>query len=315
MPFLPIFVSNRTFIAALMCLALSSCRTINSPGAAKTHVRIAGGGKTLSDIYNRKIPHAVFSTVATEGTAASVDYVQRGLAEVAFTQADIAYQSFLQGASKSDRHGKLRGMASLSIGAVHLFVAPGSDIRSFKDLRGKRIGVGPRGTGSEATVRIVLPKLGIPLSEVHLSLIPFADVPRQLAERSLDAEFFVDSIPSAQAKATVLAGSKRLISLEESAMSKLREEYPFFRPVVIPAGTYGQSEAIKTLGVDTLLVCNEDLDEELVYQMLNIFFDSLPELANTYPPDRGITFDQAPRSPIPLHPGAARFYRAEKLFR
>ena len=303
-------------IGVLLCLVLSSCRAAENPVAAKTQIRISGGGRALVNTYNEKIQRAAFSNISTLGYAESADSVQRGLAEVGITQSDIAYLAFVQGTQMNPTpHKKLRAMASLSLAALHLFVRPGSDIRAFKDLRGKKIGVGPVGTGSEATVRIVLPKLGIPLSDVGLSLIPFANVPGQLAARSLDAEFFVDNIPSNQARATLSAAEARFVSVEEPAMIKLREEYPFFRPVVIPAGVYGQTEPIKTLGVDTLMICSEDMDDELVYQMLNTFFDSLPELAKSYAAYGTITLEQAPGTSIPLHAGAARFYRERKLFR
>jgi uncharacterized protein len=303
-------------IAVGVCLLLANCRPPENPVVVKTTIRFSGGGRALVNTYNEKIPRAVFSSIATQGYAESADSVQRGLAEFGITQADIAYMAFVQGTPVNPSpHKKLRAMASLSLAALHLFVRPGSDIRAFKDLRGKKIGVGPVGTGSEATVRIVLQKLGIPLSDVELSLIPFSDVPDQLATRSLDAEFFVDNIPSRQARVTLSAAEARFVAVEEPAIIKLREEYPFFRPVVIPAGVYGQSEPIKTLGVDTLMICSEEMDDELVYQMLNVFFDSLPDLARNSPPYRTITLDQAPGTSIPLHAGAARFYRERKLFR
>lgn len=68
-----------------------------------------------------------------------------------------------------------------------------------------------------------------------------------------------------------------------------------------------------TLGVDNLLVCRADLDERLVHELTRVLIESLPELAKIHAAARGIDPDQAPAAPIPLHAGAARFYRERKL--
>ena len=63
------------------------------------------------------------------------------------------------------------------------------------------------------------------------------------------------------------------------------------------------------------LVCRRDLDETLVYDLTRRFFEALPSLSSSQGALRFIDLDQAPATPIPLHDGAARFYRERELLR
>jgi TRAP transporter TAXI family solute receptor len=85
---------------------------------------------------------------------------------------------------------------------------------------------------------------------------------------------------------------------------------------LIPAGTYPRLDrSVHTVGIDTLIACREDLDETLVYTLTKTFFDVLPELAARLDALRRMDLGRAPATPIPLHDGAARYYRERELFR
>src|ERR1051326_1844819 len=108
-------------IVGALFLILASCRSGASPAPGKTQIRMAGAKSALDvllKIYDNKIPRVAFSTIATQGAAANVDYIQRGLAEVGFTQADIAYFAMTQGTPLNPvPHTKLRSIASTASAA------------------------------------------------------------------------------------------------------------------------------------------------------------------------------------------------------
>jgi hypothetical protein len=92
--------------------------------------------------------------------------------------------------------------------------------------------------------------------------------------------------------------------------------YPFFRSTLIPRDSYtGVTEAVRTIGLDSVLVCRKDLDEELVYKLTKLFFEALPTLSFSEEALRFMDLDQAPATPIPLHEGSARYYREQELMR
>jgi TRAP transporter TAXI family solute receptor len=108
----------------------------------------------------------------------------------------------------------------------------------------------------------------------------------------------------------------RLLAVAPGAISRIRAQYPFFKPAVIPAGVYtGQDEPVSTIALDNLLVTREDLDEESVYRLTRTLLESLPRLAQNHDATGQVNADLASATPIPLHPGAIRYYRERELLR
>ncbi len=143
----------------------------------------------------------------------------------------------------------------------------------------------------------------------------FNEAAGRLMAGTLDAMFVNAGFPAESVRAATRSGAT-LLSIEGPAIDRLRHNYPFLRLTNIPAETYpGQRGAIHTIGVDTILVCRSDLDEALVYDLTRSFFESLPTLSSSQESLRRIDLEQAPATPIPLHEGAARYFRERELLR
>lgn len=307
----------------MVTFGIAGCLRSEVTPSEKTAIRIstgAPGGATtpmvheIVRVFSEKLSDYSFSIKESSGGVANLEDVENGLADVAVTQSDLAYAAFTTGSETSPRpHSKIRAMSVLYTAALHLLIAPATQFREVIDLRGKRIGVGPHGSGTEATVRRVLPQVGVSLSDVKLEWLPFSEIPARLADHTLDAEFVITSFPSVSATDAIKAGA-RLVSMRRAA-EQLRKDYPFLRPVRIPSGIYGLADDIETIGVDTVLVCRADLSEDVVNLLLATFFDSVAKISEVQPALRSISLEQAPGTSIPLHPGAARFYRERELFR
>ena len=277
-----------------------------------------GGTELLQEIvklYNREIPGASFSsTVQRPGAIGAVDALESGQGEAALTGAGVGYTAYTKGTDEVPfPHTKLRGVAVLGVSALHLVTRPGLTFHQMTDLRGRAIAIGPQGSNTDVTARKFLPQFGIQESDLHTPAAQ--DIPHRLADSTLDAHLFVISYPSSTIAADLAVPGTRLVSVHGPEVLKLREKYPYLHPVVIPAGTYaGQTGHIETVGVDLIFVCRADLSDDLVYKMLGVLFDSFPELLRVDSSVSGITLERAPGTPIPLHPGAARFYRERGLF-
>jgi uncharacterized protein len=246
------------------------------------------------------------------GSVANIEALQRGDADLGLSYADVAYMAFVgRLAGRPRAFEELRGIAVLELTPVHLVVRAGSSVRDAADLRGLHIGVGLPGSGSALTADIVLAALGIETSAVRLDPLRYVEAGNRVAAGTLDAMFVTGSDPMASVRTSTGAGA-RLVPLTGPAIERLRHEYPFFRPTVIPGGTYpGHPDPIQTIGVDNLLVCRRSLDESLVHDLTARFFEILPSLSMLTSMD----VEQAPATPIPLHDGAARYYRERELSR
>src|SRR5690606_16717883 len=86
-------------------------------------------------------------------------------------------------------------------------------------------------------------------------------------------------------------------------------KYPFYNEATIRGEMYGLSGTIETLGTGNIMLVRADLDENLVYSMVKAVFDNLDDLYNAHPSARAIKLETAAKGPIPLHPGAERYFR------
>jgi TRAP transporter TAXI family solute receptor len=175
--------------------------------------------------------------------------------------------------------------------------------------------VGPPGSGTALTAELVLGAFGIDPQAVRSEFLQFNEASAQLAAGKLDAMFVNASYPAESVSLAARSGA-RLLPIEGAAVDRLRHDYPFLRLTTIPAGTYPEHGLpVHTIGVDNLLLCRSDLDEDLVYELTKQFFSALPALAADQTSLRLMDFVQVPATPIPLHEGAARYYRERELFR
>jgi hypothetical protein len=305
---------------ALVTAAGASCREPEPPPARK-EIRITTGtpgarfhplGQALARAYAAALPMLDVRLLDTAGSVANVEALERGDADVGLSYADVAYTAYVGGLDgRQASFAELRGIAVLELAPVHLVVRAGSKIADPTDLRGRRVAVGPPGSGSALTAEIVLRALGIDASAVDVEPLKYNEAAAQLAAGTIDALFVNGSDPVDSVRASTLAGA-RILPLGGPAIERLRHDYPFFRPAVIHGGTYpGHPAPIRTIGVDNLLLCRRGLDEATVHDLTQQFFAQLPSLSIL----SGLDLEQAPATPIPLHDGAARYYRERELSR
>ncbi len=305
--------------------------------APRQTIRIAGTrlAIALTDALARARPDLDVQHV--DGSPiGSQDLVRTGEADLGIALADSVYFSHL-GESEANAPRGLRAMTALHVAPILAFVRPGAGIRTLADVRGHRARIAPlpreddlrfsgwpvprrltgRGDGTVTGVtslpQLVLLAFGVTPADVVNVPITQTEAIAEMKEGRLDAVFGM-GFEAAAYPAQALAAGARFLSVEGDAVERLRREYSFIRPMALPPGTYpGQTEAVRTVGVNMVLVCRADLDEALVYDLTRIFFDVLPDLAELGEV-RGIDPQQAPLAPIPLHEGSARYFREAELF-
>jgi uncharacterized protein len=274
------------------------------------------GGK-LAQIYNLRIPGVRAEARSMPGSVSNMDAVQNGDAEVAFTQADAAYEAHTgRPATGRTPRSSLRAIAALYPNVLQIMTRRDGDIRSVAGLAGRQVGIGPQGSSTELVAPVVMDAHGVAADLVHRHSLDFDEAARRVAAGSLDAAFIMASYPAGALTMAEQITRIRLLSLDREVVKDMREPHPFYRPVLISRTTHaGKPGDVYTLEVDNVLVCRADLDEELVHQLTEILFDSLSQLAQVHPTAGSIDPEQAPAAPIPLHAGAARFYRERDIFR
>jgi TRAP transporter TAXI family solute receptor len=295
----------------VLCLAAASCT-----GAAETtttpRASLRVSRTTSNDLQAAlaRLPD-VKSEVVTEGGSSitSLLDLRNGKTNVSGTLADVAYLAYGGQLDEiPEPFDQLRGMAVTGLNTMHLLVGPAARVETLHDLNGLRVSLGAPGSSTAHITQRMLQDLGISSGQMRAERIPNADIVSRLSAGDLDAAFSGFSVPSATVLAAMQKGA-RLIPIDGPAIEAMRTRYPYLKRTLIPRGTYpNQSEPIRTLGVDTLLVCRAELDDATVHALLEAYFATKPA---TTPPN----LERAPATPIPLHPGAARYYRQRELSR
>jgi TRAP transporter TAXI family solute receptor len=261
------------------------------------------------------MPNIDVRIVPTEPLLGTVMAIQHGNADMGFVLADVAYIANLEaGKSGTSTAVELRGMAALQTAPIHLLARRG--ISPVDVLRHNHLHVGTNGAFSSQAMlaKLLLGAYGFEDESADKAPLTLDEIPRALADSTIDVAFVTAYYPSRTVVAAASRGAQ-LLSINRELAERLRHKYPFVRRVVIPPHTYpGQVAPVHTIGVDRLLVCRSDLDEMLVHELTRQFIEAVPRIfASLRASSRTIDLDRASATPIPLHTGAALYYREREL--
>ena len=269
-----------------------------------------GGG--MANVISKYIPYA---EATAEVTTASVDnclLVGAGKADLALIMADVGWDAY-QGKGKFKEKIPLRTVAVLYPNNMHVVTIEGKGIEKVGDLKGKRVSTGAPGSGTEVKALRVLEAYGLtPDKDFTRDKLGVSESAGALKDRKIDAFFWDGGLPTAAV--TDLAatpGIKVKIIPHGDAVPKMREKYgPLYVKGIIPAKTYpGQDVNVEMAVVWNLLICNEKMKGDVAYDSVKTVFEHKPELVASHRDARYLSLEsQVGGSPIPLHPGAVRYF-------
>jgi TRAP transporter TAXI family solute receptor len=318
-------VRSRRRPAVAAALLLSLCTAACSSGAAAPQpqqLTLWSGiapGFTLDLIrrFNLALPQTKIGMQPTPGGVVAVSAVDAGKGQLGLAQSDVAYIAYRRGIEKNlYPHKNLRAIAVLWVNTFHVLVRRDSAFRAIEDLRGRPVGIIPPGTSGEFSTRIMLDAHGMSYADVQAIFEPTGSLVPKLASGEIDAVFSANPLMVASALTLNQKVPLRQLAIGRDVINQLRGSYPFLRPVTVAANQLpGQDKPTETLGAEWLLVCRSDLSEDLVYSLTRTFFEQLPAMARQHGEAALIDPEQAAAAPIPLHAGAARFYREREILR
>jgi hypothetical protein len=205
----------------------------------------------------------------------------------------------------------IRGVAVLYPQPIQIVVAADSNIKSFYDLKGKRVGVGAPGSGEETTFRRLLLVHDMTYDDIDEKLISLAEQAAQFKDRHIDAMWYVSGVPASGILDVASVLPVTLVPVTGKERDKLIQMDPYFIKSVVKAGVYpGLNRDVETIASPAYLICLESLPQETVYNMVKAMFENQPELAAAHKQAENIALKTAiDGSTIPLHPGAEKYYR------
>lgn len=308
-------------------LAAAACwgceRPAPAQAAAEPPLRIGSGarggsfhadGEALVQVWRNLGLSIPIRNEETAGSVANLEALQNGQTDCAFSYSDVAYEA-RAGRLPDQRQpfDRLRGVALVQLSPLYFLVPADSSIRSVRDLHGRNVALRSKDSGSLQAAMLVLEAFGLDPSSITIINESFLGSFARLQDGTVDAVFILTGQPS-DSVARAVADKARILPIAGDAVTRLREQYPFLRPVLILGGTYaGYDASIRTVGVESLLLCSETVSAERVHQVTKAWFMTAGKLTADGEMSDAISSDLGAATPVPLHEGAKRYYRERQL--
>lgn len=293
--------------------------TIASGWVVGVYYPLAGAMSSIA--YNAKGLNIRATVEASGASVANALLIGAGDADFALLQNDIAFYAF-NGATLPAFKGKpvknMGGVFTIYPELVHVVATQASGVKSMRDVKGKRVVLGPQGSGTEQNALQTLAVYGIKESDLgRAERIDAGAAADQIKDGRVDVAFFTTGLGSAVVLDTFLSGKVVMVPIDAVPGEVLQKQYPFYTLEKIPANTYkGQEREVLTPAVMAMLVARRNLSEDLVYKFTKAIFDNLPQFHSAHAAARSLTLQTALNGmPVPLHPGAEKFYREKGIAR
>jgi len=266
-----------------------------------------GGG--LASIWSRNVDGVNMKAEVTAGSVTNLVQVAKLESDIGFSQGDSVADAVV-GSGKFPEPMPLLVLGKMYPNVVHLITIAGSGIDSVADIKNKKVSVGPPGSGNAVTAWNILTALGIAESDFTVRQLNYTETSNGLKDGTIDAGFIAVGIGGAAVVELATARDISLVSFSDEEMAKITAHVPAYTAFSVTPGIYrGIDAPVQTPTLWNLLVVNRSMDEELAYQLLSAVFEHRDELENISQVAKFIIPETARATgPLPLHPGAKRYY-------
>jgi len=272
-------------------------------------------GVALSEIYADGIEGSRTQVQATKASVENLNLLAQGRGEIAFALGDSVALGW-EGNEEAGFPGPLTGLRAIAAiypNYVQIVAETSSGVVSLEDLPGHSLSVGAPASGTELNARAILGAAGLSYEDLgRIEYLPFAESAELMKNRQLEATLQSAGLGVASIQDLSTTHDINIVAVPAEIVEAIGAPYV---PAVIPAGTYrGQLQDVPTAAVGNILVSHEDVSEETAYQMAKLLFENLDRMVAAHSAATGITLEGAVTGlPIPLHPGAERYYREQGI--
>lgn len=314
-----------SFLAIIMSLVLviagcgsgnsTSQLTLATGGTSGTYYALGSG---ITKVLNEKAK----LNSNNQSTGASVEnlrLISNGEVQIAFTQSDILNYA-VNGTEMFKSQGpvkNVKALANLYPETIQIVVPANSPIKTIQDLKGKRVSVGAGGSGTELNAKQILEIYGLKFEDFQVQRLSFGDSVGAIKDGKLDAAFVTAGTPTAAVTELGATNGVRILEVDDAHFQKLKEKYPYYTQVTIPAKTYkGQDMDVKTVAIQAMLVVPAELDEATVYNITKTLFDNLDMLAAVHSKGKEVKLENALNGiTVDIHPGALKYFHEKGVQR
>jgi hypothetical protein len=279
---------------------------------------------TLAKVKLEPTENLSMSAISSAGSGENIKLLRENQAQFGILQALFGAWA-AEGTGMLEAEGPqphLRSISMLWVNVEHFVVtndmAKTGTIDDLKEFNGAPFSIGARNSGTEGSGRTILQGLGIDPDEafevVYMGYTPTAEALQNGTVKGANLPGGVPVSAVAQAFAA-MGGDLTILSFTEDQIARANSEFELWPPYEIPAGTYpGQDEPVVTIAQPNFLAVRDDIPADDVYLITKSMYENLPFLQNIHAATKDMALEKAIAGlPVPLHPGALRFYEEQGI--
>ena len=297
-------------VLALSCTAALAELTFTTGGTSGTYYAF---GNVLAQYITNNSDVAV-TAIAGNGSAANIDLLDIGDAQLGFVQNDVANYAY-NGIRFEQYEGNpidsFTALCALYTETVQL-VTCNPDIKSVEDLKGKNVSIGSQGSGVYFNAMDFFAAYDMTEADINPQYLSFGDSAESLKDGKIDAAFVVAGAPTPAVVDLATTKGCYLVGLDDEHVEKLQAISAAYAKSVIPAGTYqGIDEDITTVGVKATIIANGQVTDDEAYAIVSTIFEGKDAITEAHAKGAELDVEYASSCGLPYHPGAAKYF-AEK---
>ena len=294
--------------------------TIGTGGV--TGVYYPAGGAICRLVNKGRKEHGIRCSVeSTGGSVYNVNTIRAGELDMGVVQSDVQHKAYHGEGTFADQgpFKELRAVFSLHPEPFTVVARADAKIRTFDDLKGKRVNIGNPGSGQRDTMDEVMRAKGWTTADFTLaSELKSAEQSAALCDNKIDAMVFTVGHPSGSIKEATTSCDSIIVDVSGPVIDKLVQENAYYRLAVIPGGMYrGTDEDVKTFGVGATFVSATSVPEDVVYHVVKAVFENFEDLTKLHPAFETLKKEEMTKDGLsaPLHDGAAKYYKEAGLMK
>jgi hypothetical protein len=254
---------------------------------------------------------------ASESTGASVEnsrLVGNGDSDMGMVMGSVGYNA-AEGKKPFEKKYDIVSLFQMYPAPQHLVTTAQSKIKSIADLRGKKVSIDVPGSGCSTMAKIILEEAGFNLEkDLKIANLSQTESVQALKDGVIDATFFNFAYPGSAVMDLAATRDIVLVPIEQKLADQILKKYPYYVKIVIPGKTYAKVDYdVLCLGDSNVMIANKKMKDDVAYKIVKAIYTNVNEgqwaLKNVHPIAAQLTPQNAVNSPLPLHPGAAKYFK------
>ncbi len=309
-----------TYLAAGTAPAQAEQQFITIGTGGVTGVYYPTGGSICRLVNKGRKDHGIRCSVeSTGGSVYNINTIRAGELDMGVAQSDWQFHSYNGTSSFRDAgpFTDLRAVFSVHPEPFTVVARADSGIKTFEDLKGKRVNVGNPGSGQRGTMESLMEAYGWTMKDFKLaSEMKPAEQSKGLCDNKYDAFVYVVGHPNGSIKEATTSCDAVIVEVSGPVIEKLIADRPYYRTATIPGGMYrGTDEDVGSFGVGATFVSSTNTPADTVYQVVKAVFDNFEDFKKLHPAFGVLKKEEMVSAGLsaPLHDGAAKYYKEAGL--